>query len=92
MCEPFMEEIMGHSGINVLLQDSSLPIKESAKNHSIFQVVIENPATKHGWETYTGAKKPQKNRWKIYADVAKLHSEITGYSLWLRKHKKNKES
>ena len=48
MCEPFMEAIMGHSGINVLLQDSSLPIKESAKNHSIFQVVIENPATKHG--------------------------------------------
>ena len=31
MCEPFMEAIMGHSGINVLLQDSSLPIKESAK-------------------------------------------------------------
>ena len=47
--------------MNILLKDSSSSFKESVKKHRIFQVLIEDSATKNGRETYTGSMKSQTN-------------------------------
>ena len=62
--EVFSKIIMRRSSINVLLQDSSFPLKERVENRRICQVVSGNSATTNGQESYAGATESQTNRLK----------------------------